>query len=339
MFSKPQDDLSFDERLEQAGAWRAKLALDEQTDSPAFRAWLDADAANASAWEESQASWDLFVTHGDTHQLLDASRAARDQAKADLVRRRRLWRTALPWAAVLVLVFVVTMSAALFRPAQTFETAGARRDVVLSDGSTVSLDAGTKLEVRFRGDRRDLVLVRGQAAFDVAHDASRPFAVKAGAQRVTALGTRFNIDLVGEAARITLMEGRVKVEPLAASRVSTGGHYGIHLRPGQQLVAGASDLGGGRAPQVVAVDATKALAWKSGQLFFEDELLGNVVARVSRYTETKVEVRDPGLAQRRISGMFIAGDIATFLDAVEHHLDAKAVEVSPGRVELRRKTA
>lgn len=338
-----QDDTSFGDRLEQAGAWRAELALAGVAASPTFEAWLNADPRNAQAWEESRASWELFDTRRSDPRLAAASQAAKDWARADKALRRRLVWSGLRWAATVVLLISVVVGTALYRPTQTFETAaGARRDVQLADGSSVSLDADTLLKVRFHGDRRDLELVRGQAVFDVAHDARRPFAVTAGDRRVIALGTRFNVDLLAGTAKITLMEGRVRVENLGRSFAKAASHAptaAVSLQPGQQLVASADAGMPASTARVAEVDISKALAWRAGQLIFEDEPLADVAARVSRYSDTKVEVPDPGLARRRISGMFIAGDMATFLGAIEQHLTVEAVEVSPGRVELRRKNA
>jgi transmembrane sensor len=340
----PHQDSSYRQRLEQAGAWRARLAMYSVAASPDFEAWLKEDPRNAQAWEDSRRSWDVFDERRTDPDVVAAVRAARDRARQEQVQRRRGTRSGLGWiAAAVALLVVAGLSAAMLGQPQAFETAsGARREVVLTDGSKVSLDAGTLLKVRFSRGRRDLQLVRGQAVFDVAHDSDRPFAVTAGDRRVIATGTRFNIDMLAGTTRITLVEGSVLVEQIGgrtASAVTPRTPERVSLRPGQQLVADASTNTEDLEAQVATVDTSKALAWKGGQLVFDDEPLADVLQRVSRYSDTKVEVRDPSLAARRISGVFIAGDLATFLDAIQQHLSIEAIEVSPGRIELRRTSA
>ena len=106
----------------------------------------------------------------------------------------------------------------------------------------------------------------------------------------------------------------------------------VRLRPGQRLSAGAAP----DAPvEVAAVDPGKALAWEGGQIVVEEEPLSEVVARVNRYSRLKVEVPDPQVAARRISGVFLAGDVATFVDAVSRHLSLEPVRAAPDRIELR----
>src|SRR5205823_4691644 len=82
--------------------------------------------------------------------------------------------------------------------------AGERRVVTLSDGSQVQLDSLSELQVRYSGQTRALELIKGQARFDVAHETGRPFEVNAASRKVVALGTAFNIDLLGKTLLVTL---------------------------------------------------------------------------------------------------------------------------------------
>src|SRR3546814_9746536 len=83
--------------------------------------------------------------------------------------------------------------------------------VRLDDGSRAWLDANTELHVGYRWWRRNVDVVRGQASFDVAHDAQRPFIVTAGGGIVTARGTRFNVILMRDGFVVTLMQAKVDV--------------------------------------------------------------------------------------------------------------------------------
>ena len=88
---------------------------------------------------------------------------------------------------------------------------GERRTITLQDGSTVDLNARSKVRVRFSDGERDVDLLEGQALFGVAHDASRPFIVRSGAAVVRAVGTQFDVYRKRNGTTVTVVEGRVAV--------------------------------------------------------------------------------------------------------------------------------
>ncbi|MEI9850127.1 MAG: FecR domain-containing protein [Sphingomonas sp.] len=93
---------------------------------------------------------------------------------------------------------------------------GTIRRVTLDDGSVVTLDTGTRLEVAFTQGERRLRLLAGRARFEVAHDAGRPFIVAAGDGEVVATGTIFDVSLVGARPRVRLIQGSVEVRSRSA---------------------------------------------------------------------------------------------------------------------------
>uniref|UniRef100_UPI002FC75D0E FecR family protein n=1 Tax=Phenylobacterium sp. TaxID=1871053 RepID=UPI002FC75D0E len=211
---------------------------------------------------------------------------------------------------------------------------GERRVVTLEDGSRVALDSATRLTVRLTRQARTLDLVAGQARFDVAKDVTRPFSVQAGRQTVVATGTSFSIDRLGDRVLVTLIEGRVTVigaPPRRGTRPAPSAS--VELKAGERLVA--ADQAGAAPPIVEKVGLDKATAWENGQLIFEDEPLSAVAERVSRYTESPVVVKDAGVGALRISGVFTAGDLATFVDTVTQYLPVRAEKGSDGATELR----
>ncbi len=85
--------------------------------------------------------------------------------------------------------------------------------MTLADGSEVTMDLATEIDVRLSRGERNIKLVAGRALFDVAHDASRPFRVDTGHGKVTALGTQFQVDVDTDQVIVTLLEGSVSVSP------------------------------------------------------------------------------------------------------------------------------
>jgi transmembrane sensor len=107
-----------------------------------------------------------------------------------------------------------------FSPAEQFQTkVGEQRSVVLADGSRVTLNTASKIEVRLQADHRVVQLLQGEALFEVAHDAQRPFDVHAGHVVVRAVGTQFDIDRRATRTVVTVVEGRVAMLA-AGSRTS-----------------------------------------------------------------------------------------------------------------------
>ncbi|MGX5818722.1 FecR domain-containing protein [Chitinophaga lutea] len=155
---------------------------------------------------------------------------------------------------------------------------GGQYKIVLEDGSRVWLNAASSLRYPAAftsGDR--IVEVNGEAYFEVAHNAARPFQVKIGTQAsVTVLGTRFNINAYDDETAIstTLVEGSV--------RVSSPGGEAV-LRPGAQARVTA---GGGI--RVVEADAEQAIAWKNDVFNFRDADVPSVMRQLSRWYDVEV---------------------------------------------------
>ncbi|MFB2350973.1 FecR family protein, partial [Priestia megaterium] len=122
-----------------------------------------------------------------------------------------------------------------------------------ADGSRLRLDADSRARVRLSAERRDVELLEGRAFFDVAHDAARPFVVKAGATSVRALGTRFEVGRTGPAVEVTLVEGKVQVE-------DAGAKAAVILAPGDQAVVERPAA----APRLAKVDAAAETSWTTG---------------------------------------------------------------------------
>jgi transmembrane sensor len=84
----------------------------------------------------------------------------------------------------------------------------------------------------------------------------------------------------------------------------------------------------------VATDLQVARAWEAGRLLFRDEPLGDAVARVNRYTSHPVEI-DPSIASIRVSGVFNAGDVSSFVSAVTSYFPVQAVTTNTNSILLQ----
>ncbi len=206
---------------------------------------------------------------------------------------------------------------------------GEQTSFALADGSTVRLNTQSELRARFSRSVREIRLVRGEAMFEVAKDATRPFRVQAGETTVDVLGTVFNVYRAKAETRVTVIEGRVRVE----ARESSG------RAPTEELASAerARVSPEGRIVKERGISADQVKAWTDRRLIFHGETLGTVVEEFNRYNAQRIQVGDPELAQMRISGNFRADDSASLVEFLRRTESVIATHDADGGVQLLRK--
>jgi Fe2+-dicitrate sensor, membrane component len=215
-------------------------------------------------------------------------------------------RPVLRWAAAMaasVLVAVCLGWWLTFSPAEQFQTkVGEQRSVVLADGSRVTLNTASRIEVRLQAKHRVVELLQGEALFEVAHDEQRPFDVHMGNIAVRAVGTQFNIDRRAARTVVTVLEGRVAVV--------AGVHGNLPvLSAADQVTVDAAGL----STLQRDVNLTEAIAWTQHQLVFKHRLLGEVAAEFNRYNVGQIEIRSAALRAEEVTGTFRTQDVESFL--------------------------
>jgi transmembrane sensor len=317
--------------------WRADCGELSAAERERLEAWLHADVRHRRTFEELSRTWSA---------LDRLSQRARDEKFAAFARRPQRSLSALvrPWQAAAAAALVLGLGLALWmgrRPAmQVMSTAvGQERHVTLADGSQLSLNTNTLLAVRLTAQRRDVYLRRGEAHFDVVHDASRPFFVHAGDTVIRDVGTQFEVRLDSDRNIDVLVdEGRVEVRgpgPSADSAAADGGASSSNagwvraLSAGERLrVAGPSLEVMAVSPQQIADD----LAWREGALVFQAEPLSEALTEVGRYTPVRIVLTGPNVASLRISGRFRTDDVGGFFQALQAALPVRVSHPAPGLV-------
>lgn len=164
--------------------------------------------------------------------------------------------------------------------------------LTLSDGTRVWLNSETSIQypVAF-GAKERRVFVQGEAYFEVAKDAKKPFAVQFMSSSVTVLGTSFNIRAYPEEKRsqTTLAEGSVRIYSPGSSML---------LKPGEQ--AEVSALSGEMVKQEVEVK--NFTSWKDGRFVFEQQPLEDIMRTLERWYDIRVIFKDEGAKRISLSG-------------------------------------
>lgn len=260
-----------------AHAWVVRLTSGSvlPSDRAAARAWCEQAPEHQQAFVEARRLWCLSA------HLAQPRAAARPSS-------RRTWAVGIAASLVLGLGLVWVQRMAL--DADYYTGTGERRQVVLADGSRITLNANSAVDVNLAADGRRITLRKGEALFDVAPDPQRPFSVQAGELSATALGTIYAVRREGQSVDVTVRRGRVAV---------TEGPDKVTLGVGETVAARADGLG---AKQPVDVD--KALAWEQGRLVFEMTPLSQVLEQVERYRPGILLITDTRLGALKVSGTF-----------------------------------
>lgn len=303
-----------DARRGKAAEWLVAIAAEPGTEQdPAFRAWLDADPANARALDEARLAWQIA---GTVAPELAAPAPRRTWSWPRLLRPAGLALAACALAAVWL--DLVRPDLRLRLSADHVAAPGALRDLALTDGSRALLDGGSALDFAADAAGRRATLLKGAAWFDVEKD-GRPFTVRLGETEIRALGTRFGVRDCGACIEVTLEEGSVEI--------AAPGLAPVRLSPGQQL-----RLHPGQEPQVAGVDAPEALAWREGRYVFYDVSLREVASVLARHGAGAVFFADETLASRRISGSIGLEDAGAELGALSEALGFRIIPLPGGNL-------
>jgi transmembrane sensor len=213
------------------------------------------------------------------------------------------------------------------------------RQVPLADGSTMSAGPNTLLQVDYSKGVRRVRLEHGEAMFQVAKDASRPFIVDAGGAAVRAIGTKFAVDRSDQSIVVTVAEGKVAVargDRAAAleTTVDAIDKSSIVAALGADERVQISTNAPAVMPQVEKINASNALAWAKGRLIFMDETLANAVREFNRRNRIQIVVDDPELAALTVCCVYDASDPEAFAEAAAVRLDIALVRDGPDRLRL-----
>lgn len=205
-------------------------------------------------------------------------------------------------AATLLVVAVLWM---VFTRPEMYQTElGEQRSVLLRDGSLVTLNTSSQIEVIIDDRQRTVRLAKGEALFKVAHDSRRPFEVVAGDATVRAVGTQFNVDRHAAITTVTVVEGRIAVrrQPVPDGAETLVG-------AAERAVITSTHVS---APERVA-NIAAATAWTQRRLIFERRRLGEVAAEFNRYNRMRIEIDDAELRDQQITGVFQANNPESFV--------------------------
>jgi transmembrane sensor len=265
-----------------------------------FNAWMNESSAHEVAFLRLEAAW------GRTGRLA----ALRGPGDVKISSRFRLLPAIVGIAASLAALAVIGVSAGKFLPAhaqvRTFTTAIGGHEVVgFADGTKIELNTDTVLRARMTTDQRTIWLDKGEAYFQVRHDATHPFVIFVGNHRITDLGTKFLVRRDTGRLEVAVEQGRVAFKasdekaPLQAALLSRG----------DTVVATANST---VMAKISPAELANEMTWRRGVLIFTHTRLADAAAEFNRYNREKLIVTDPVAANRMIGATFPVNDVERF---------------------------
>ncbi|MGC4252197.1 MAG: FecR domain-containing protein [Sphingobium sp.] len=316
--------------LLEAAEWYSRVMEDDDpVAAEGLHDWLDADPLHAECWT------DIVQTGAGIARLQPATSAQWDAPPAEPTKLppSAPYRTAgrvPPWrrgkrriglvavAAAVCAVALAAPQALLWMQADQITGAGEVRAIRLADGSRVDLGPASAIAVDYSGRQRHIRLIQGEAWFEVARDPVRPFRVKADRLTATVLGTGFEVQALGNADRVRVGHGRVRVEErggASPARELTAGQW-VTIGSGSRLTAGTAS-------------ATAFGQWREGGLFVEGESIGSVIDQIRPWYQGKIMVLSGNLSTRPVTGFVKANDpVRAITNLVAPH-GGKVTRVTP----------
>jgi transmembrane sensor len=305
-----------------ASDWTARLDRGPLTleGEQAFQAWLSGDPRSKGALLRARA----VSMISESAQALGASfdpvafEAPKRSRFAGLSRRQALTWTGSAAAVGSLVAVGVGMPAA---GAVISTERGEIRLVPLKDGSTVLLNTQSSVRVKYDAGQRFVTLLKGEAYFSVARDEKRPFIVAVNGCRLRTAQAGFRVrKLDQDPVDVLVNQGQVDVAALNPMAAATA----LALTANTRLILSDPNGRSAEHPQPVAPEAvSRELAWREGKVAFEGESLKQAADAFARYSDTRIQIRDPGLAREPVSGLFAANDPVGFSRAIAHLFDAK----------------
>lgn len=251
---------------------------------------------------------------------------------------------------------------------------GESRSRIMPDGSILWLNSNTTINIDYSESYRRINLIKGEAHFEVAKDATRPFEVYADDRLVRAIGTAFTVHKLNGTIEVLVSEGTVELaivdntlvvipddyqaiqveqtfqqntgEKVTSQNPPTIANNTVNhptkvkkmlgtLTAGQRISIPIHNDNISEIDELDTSEVTRFLSWKEGKLVFAGESLEEVIKEITRHTPVKIDVLDPKLKSMRIGGQFQVGETDTLFYVLESGFGISVNRLNDNHVQLR----
>ena len=335
----PDNDASY----EGASQWIVKLDRGLSPDEEiALHEWMHADPQNHASLMQMTQLWDKMDAMSRLSDLFAKPTAHSEK------QNKPYWQTLPAIAASFALASIIGLWAVIgvdlnignATGDNSYQTAiGEQSNVMLPDGTQLTLNTNTSVNVSYTDQRRLIHLSRGEIHVSVAKDPNRPLSVMAANKIVQAIGTEFNIEITDQQKiELVVTEGKVKVGVQQTAPKNDANPKSLMVisdaktvSAGEEIMLGSPDE---KITQVSPDDIAVKLSWRSGNLVFRGESLEEAVKEVGRYTSVEFVFMNEDLKKMRVAGLFKAGDVEGLLATLRENFDIVSQKGASGKVLL-----
>lgn len=342
-------ELPTEKRFDEASEWLARMDAEMTPEQErAFERWLAASPENQRVLLKMAKLWDnmdsldrladLFPQPTAQNKIIPRFVPAMAASILAVVLFGAWSFTNLPGLDLFDPVAAVSQPVNLDTVYET--SVGAQSTASLPDGTEISLNTDSLINVTYSDHYRLIVLERGEIHVQVAHDPSRPLSVLAGDRVIRAVGTAFNVQLNrNEQVELIVTEGKVRVgestgevlERIEAIELAAGS---VAVAKGNRVVLGSAEEA---IEKIAAEDIEIDLSWRKGNLVFKGESLEKAIEEIGRYTPVEFEITDDRIKEIRVAGLFRAGDVNGLLRTLRKNFNVSSEFIGQEKVQLSMK--
>ena len=302
--------------LRQAVDWSIYLEdeADDKELNAKFEKWLAEYDINALAWQKTL----------DATSVIKQTKSVKlfPQSSGKFINKQPKAKKAslgiIIAAAAAVALVVYSMPQLI-----TYTTAGyitnshEQETINLGDGSKIRLAPSSAIKVSYNANSRNIKLIKGEAFFEVAHNAARPFVVNANATDVTVLGTGFDVRIGDKSTEIGVSHGRVSVakEGINKQPILTKGDW-------TRIYNDGNIARGTMSPDFIG-------SWDNNRLAVVNRPISEVIADLQRYYDGKIIIANSKLGESTITGIFDTTNIATTTQLIVKPHNGKVTRITP----------
>lgn len=284
-----------------------------------LESWLAGDRRRRGALVRAQALWAKAAALHGSGGLQPAGHCVTATGHVARGHQRVLQWASAAMASLLLgaLLFVTIPGSTAYATSK-----GEIRMVPLRGGSTITLNTDSRVNVRDRRGRMRVELQKGEVFVQTA---GKRLQVEVAGRRIDAGAASFVVrKLDGQPVQVVVQNGEVRLPGADAPATLVTANTRMSM-----VDAGSTPA----VAQVSPDELQRELAWREGQIAFHGESLAEAVQMFARYSDTRIVVEDPALAEMPVTGLFAANDPVGFADAVAQVLEAR-LRHEPGRVLL-----
>lgn len=303
------------------------IRLREEDGDPAVKAeldeWLRSDPLHREAWSSMYGTMQT-ANRAPADWKIPGNAAHRRKSGRDVrgvsVGQRRPTKRIVAGAVAAACAFVLALpTISLNVQADHLTPAGQVERIALADGSVVELGPDSAIAVKYDQQGRTVRLLSGQAMFDVTHDPSKPFRVKAGDVTTTVLGTRFDVRMIGETTSVSVNRGHVRVEDTGATPV---GEHDLLVGDWVRIAGDHASKTGKIAPQLIG-------GWRQGEVLAENRTIESVIDEIRPWYRGRIIVADSKLAARPVTGIYNVRDPEQALSMIITPYGGRITRITP----------